>query len=149
MKRKALRPPDVRLIKTLYALGLGPLIGRLILLLTTTGRKSGLPRTTALQYEEVDGAIYIASAKGTRADWYQNLVANPCVTVRVKSRQFAGRAQLVTDPVRLADFVELRLQRHPRLVGAILKSDGLSAAPGRADLEAYAGKLAMAIIRPV
>lgn len=149
MKRQALRPPDVRLIRTLYALGLGPLIGRLILLLTTTGRKSGLPRTTALQYEEVDGAIYIASAKGTRADWFQNLVADPCVTVRVKSRQFGGRAQLVTDPVRIAAFVELRLQRHPRLVGAILKSDGLSASPGRADLEAYAGQLAMAIIRPM
>lgn len=149
MKRKALRPPDVRLIKTLYAIGLGPIIGRLILLLTTTGRKSGVPRTTALQYEAVDGAIYIASSKGTRADWFQNLVANPCVTVRVKSRQFAGRAELVTDPVRIADFVELRLRRHPRMVGMILKSDGLSATPSRAELEAYAGKLAMAIIRPV
>ncbi len=149
MKRKALRPPDVRLIKALYAIGFGPIVGRLLLLITTTGRKSGLPRTTALQYEEVDNAIYIASSKGTHADWFKNLVADPCVTVRVKSRQFAGRAQLITDPVRIADFVELRLRRHPKMVGVILKSDGLSATPGRAELEAYAGKLAMAIIRPV
>lgn len=149
MKRKSFRPPDVRVFKTLYAIGLGPIVGRLLLLITTTGRKSGLPRTTALQYEEVGGAIYIASSKGTHADWFKNLVANPCVTVRVKSRQFAGRAELVADPVRLADFIELRLQRHPKMVGAILKSDGLSATPSRAELEAYAGKLAMAIIRPV
>jgi hypothetical protein len=96
----------------------------------------------------VNGAIYIASSKGACADWFQNLMADPRVTVRVKSRQFAGQAQLVTDPVRVADFVELRLQRHPRMVGMILKSDGLSATPSRAELETYAGKLALAIIRP-
>lgn len=148
MKRKPLRPPDVRLIKTFYALGLGPLIGRLILLLTTTGRKSGLPRVTALQYEEVDGAIYVGSSKGTRADWFQNLLASPRVTVRVKSRQFSGMAQPVTDPVLIADFLELRLQRHPRMIGMMLKSEGLPAAPSRAELETYAGRLALAIIRP-
>lgn len=49
MKRKQLRPPEVRVFKALYALSLGPLVGQLILLLTTTGRKTGLPRVTALQ----------------------------------------------------------------------------------------------------
>ena len=44
------------------------LIGRMILLLTSTGRKSGLPRVTPLQYEEIDGAWYVASAKGARAE---------------------------------------------------------------------------------
>jgi deazaflavin-dependent oxidoreductase (nitroreductase family) len=149
MKRKIFRPPDVRVFKALYAIGLGPIVGRVILLLTTTGRKSGLSRVTALQYEEVDGDLYLGSSKGTHADWFKNLAANPCVTVRVKSRQFTSRAELVTDPVRIADFLELRLRRHPRMVGMILKSDGLSATPSRAELEAYAGKLAMAIIRPM
>jgi deazaflavin-dependent oxidoreductase (nitroreductase family) len=149
MKRKPLRPPDVRVFKTLYRLGLGPLVGRLVLLLTTTGRKSGLPRTTALQYEEVAGAIYLGSSKGAQADWFKNLVANPNVSVRVKSRQFSGKAEAVTDPVRIADFLELRLRHHPRMVGAMLKSEGLSAQPDRAELETYAGKLALAIIRPI
>jgi len=49
---KRLHPPDTKIIRALYALGLGRLIGRLILLLTTTGRKSGLPRVTPLQYSE-------------------------------------------------------------------------------------------------
>jgi deazaflavin-dependent oxidoreductase (nitroreductase family) len=149
MKHQQLRPPDVRVFKTLYALGLGPLVGRLVLLLTTTGRKSGLPRTTALQYEEVDGAIYLGSSKGTQADWFKNLVKNPCVSIRVKSRQFSGKAEAVTDPVVIADFLELRLRRHPRMVGAMLKSEGLPATPSRAELEAYASKLALAIIRPL
>lgn len=149
MKHQQLRPPDVRMFKTLYALGLGPLVGRLVLLLTTTGRKSGLPRTTALQYEEVDGAIYLGSSKGAQADWFKNLVANPNVSIRVKSRQFSGQAEAVTDPVRIADFLELRLRRHPRMIGAMLKSEGLPATPSRAELETYASKLAIAIIRPL
>jgi deazaflavin-dependent oxidoreductase (nitroreductase family) len=135
--------------KALYAIGLGPLAGRLVLLLTTTGRKSGLPRTTALQYEEVDGAIYLGSSKGTRADWFKNLVANPCVSIRVKSRQFSGQAQAVIDPALIADFLELRLRHHPRMVGAMLKAEGLPATPSRAELETYASKLALAIIRPI
>jgi deazaflavin-dependent oxidoreductase (nitroreductase family) len=149
MKDKQLRPPDVRVFKTLYALGLGPLVGRLVLLLTTTGRKSGLPRVTALQYEDVDGALYLGSSRGTQADWFKNLVANPCVSIRVKSRQFSGTAEPVTDPARIADFLELRLRRHPRMVGAMMKSEGLPATPSRAELETYASKLAIAIIRPL
>lgn len=142
------RAPPAKLFKTLYGLGLGPLVGRFVLLLTTTGRKSGQPRVTPLQYEELDGAIYVGSTRGTRADWFRNILADPRVQVRVKSRQFAGRAEPITDPIRIADFLELRLKRHPRMVGAILKSEGLPPHPSRADLEAYAGRLAMVIIRP-
>lgn len=69
-----------------------------VLLLTTTGRKSGLPRTTPLQYEEVDGAYLVASARGAQADWYRNLLANPQVEVQVKGRSFKAAAQPVTDP---------------------------------------------------
>lgn len=143
------RPPPSTLIKFLYRWGLGPLLGRLILLLTTTGRKSGLPRVTPLQYEEIDGAVYVASALGTKADWFRNILANPCVQVRIGSRRFRGMAETVTDPCRIADFLELRLKRHPRMVGKILKSEGLPEAPSRAELEEYAQRLAMVIIRPV
>ena len=117
-----LRPPPSRLIKVLYAIGLGRLIGRMIVLLTTTGRKSGLPRVTPLQYEEIDGAIYVASARGTKSDWFRNILANPRVNVRVKSRRFEGIAEPVTDPVRIADFIELRLRRHRKMINAILLS---------------------------
>jgi deazaflavin-dependent oxidoreductase (nitroreductase family) len=136
-------------MKTLYGLGLGHVIGAVILLLTTTGRKSGLPRVTPLQYEEVDGLVYVASALGTRADWYRNILADPCVQMQIGlRRRFQGMAETVTDPGRIADFLELRLKRHPRMVGAILKSEGLPEAPSRAELEEYAQRLAMVIIRP-
>jgi deazaflavin-dependent oxidoreductase (nitroreductase family) len=140
-------PPPKRIIPRLYDLGLGPLIGRFILLLTTTGRKSGLRRITPLQYEKIDGAYYVGSARGAQADWFRNLVANPRVEVRVKSLRFCGQAEAITAPDRIADFLEFRLRRHPCMVGMILKRDGLPARPTRADLEAYAQKLAMVIIR--
>lgn len=144
-----LRPPDARVFTTLYALGLGPIVGRLILLLTTTGRRSGLPRVTALQYEVVDDAYYLGSSRGLQADWVRNLMARPKVGVRVRSRRFQALAQVVTDPGHIADFIELRLRRHPFLIGRILRMDGLPARPSRADLLAYAARLALVIVRPL
>ena len=147
--RRQFRPPPSAVMRALYRLGLGHFVGGLILLLTTTGRKSGLARVTPLQYEEIDGAVYVASALGVKADWFRNILANPCVQVRVGSRQFQGMAETVTDPGRIADFLELRLRRHPKMVSAILKSEGLPEAPSRAELEEYARQLAMVIIHPV
>jgi deazaflavin-dependent oxidoreductase (nitroreductase family) len=131
-----------------YKIGLRPVAGRFILLLTTTGRKTGLPRVTPLQYEEVDGEIYVASARGQEADWFQNVQHNPDVIVRLKGRTFRGLAEPVTDVARIADFLELRLARHPRMVGAIMRGAGLAARPTREQLEGYAARRAMVIIRP-
>ncbi len=117
-------------------------------MLTTTGRKTGRPRVTPLQYEEIYGVIYVASVTGPKADGFRNLVADPRVEVRVKSRRWRGTAEAITDPARIADFIELRLRRHPWMIGAILKAEGVSAHPGRAELEQYAAGLAMVIIRP-
>ncbi len=140
-------PPKTAILK-LYNTPLRMLMGRMILLLTTTGRKSGLPRTTPLQYEEVDGAYCLGSARGQHADWFQNILANPQVEIQVRSRRYKAVAEAVTDPARIADFLALRLRRHPFMVGLILRADGLSRKPTRAELLAYAGQLAMVIIRP-
>jgi deazaflavin-dependent oxidoreductase (nitroreductase family) len=136
-------PPQIA-----YALGLGPLIGRLVLLLTTTGRKSGKPRVVPLQYEEIDGRIYLGSSRGVNADWVRNIQADPRVEVRVKARRFSGTAEVVADIKRNADFLEVRLQRHPRMVGAMMKGEGVSATPDRRALEGYATHIALVVITP-
>lgn len=135
-------PPQVA-----YRVGLGPLVGRFVLLLTTTGRKSGLARVTPLQYEEVDGLFYIGSARGDKSDWFRNIQANPEVEVRVKHTRFSGYAKTVTDPTEIADFLLLRLQRHPRILGMIFRAQGYPAPPSREQLEAYASDRAMVIIQ--
>lgn len=149
MAQSKLRPPDAKFFKTLYDLGLGALVGRLIVLVVTTGRKSGKPRLTALQYEEIEGKLYLGSSLGLKADWVKNLLANPLAEIRLKNRRWQGRAEVVSEPGRVADFIAYRLKKHPRLIGRILQMDGISAQPSRAELEAYAGRLALVIITPV
>jgi deazaflavin-dependent oxidoreductase (nitroreductase family) len=129
-----------------YRRGFGPT--RLVLLLTTTGRKSGLPRVTPLQFEEVDGAYYVASARGQQADWFKNLLANPRVQVQLGERTFAAEAEPVTDPGRIADFIELRMRRRPLMIRLIMHLfDGLPLRFSRADLEALSQAKALAILR--
>ena len=73
--------------------------GTTILLLTTTGRRSGTQHRTALIYRQVgDDYVIVASRGGapTHPAWYLNLAANPDVRVQVKDEEFAARAR-VTD----------------------------------------------------
>lgn len=66
-----------------------------LLLLTTIGARSGLPRTTPLGYCMVDGRmVVIASYNGApnHPAWYTNLVANPTVTVEAGSDRFTAQA---------------------------------------------------------
>ncbi len=147
MDKRQFHSPPVHLFKALYVIGLGPQVGRLILLLTTTGRKSGQPRVTALQYEEIDGDIYLGSSRGMAADWVRNILANPEVLIQVKHHRFTGQAEVVTDAERIADFMQVRLERHPRMIGMILKSEGLPEQPSRNELVEYSCKLAMVIVK--
>lgn len=71
-----------------------------ILVLTTTGRKSGAERRSAMIYGQ-DGADYvvIASQGGAPAhpNWYLNLSTNPDVEVQVLGDRFRGRARTAED----------------------------------------------------
>ena len=144
--------PIFRLIKfppqIAYALGLGPLIGRLVLLLTTTGRVSGLPRVTPLQYEKVDDIFFVGAARGLKSDWVQNILVNPQVEVRVKSDHLKGIAEVITTPEKIVDFLEIRLENHPRMVAAMLKTNGISHEPTRDELLRYAKDTALVAIHP-
>jgi deazaflavin-dependent oxidoreductase (nitroreductase family) len=136
--------------RVLYAIGLGPLIGRIILLLTTIGRRSGEKRVTPLQYEEIEGRYYLGSARGIQADWVRNIQADPHVEVRVKSCRFAGQAEVVTDPARIADFLEVRLDRHPRMIGLLMERvHHLPRRPSREQLEELAKTEALVIVQPI
>ena len=68
-----------------------------LLLLTTTGAKSGATRVNPLNYtRDGEHIILIASkaASPTHPDWYHNLVANPEVIVEVGSEGFQARATI-------------------------------------------------------
>ena len=74
----------------------GPMGGRSLLLLTTTGARSGQPRTAVLGYVRAgDRYVVIASNNGApRAPaWYQNLLANPSAVVEAGAERFEARAR--------------------------------------------------------
>lgn len=119
-----------------------------VLLLTTTGRRSGLPRTAPLQFEEIDGDIYVASARGSKADWFRNAQADPDVVVQVAGRTIDGLAEAVVAPERIADFLQLRRARHPVMMRLVMASEGVPPWAGRRSLERVAAKKALLIIRP-
>ena len=132
-----------------YAIGLGPILGRFVLLLTTVGRKSGRPRITPLVYQERDHTILVASARGLAADWLRNIQANPKVRVRVGRRQFDALAEPTTDGEKIADYLQSLMARNPRMFGAILRMEGLSSSPSRAELVRFGPRRPMVILRPV
>jgi deazaflavin-dependent oxidoreductase (nitroreductase family) len=116
---------------------------RLGLVLTTTGRKTGLPRKTPLQYEELDGVIYIGSARGELADWYRNLVAEPAVVMQIGSDSFTARADPLRKPDEILAFLRLRLRRHPWMIRMMLLMHGLPPWSGERALRQLAERLAV------
>jgi deazaflavin-dependent oxidoreductase (nitroreductase family) len=74
--------------------------GATSLLLTTTGRKSGEPRTSALIYaQDGDDFLVVASMGGApqHPAWYLNLTANPEAEVQVKADHIPVTARTASD----------------------------------------------------
>jgi deazaflavin-dependent oxidoreductase (nitroreductase family) len=73
--------------------------GTTILLLTTTGRRSGQQRIHPLIYREFEGKYLIVASKGgspTPPTWLLNIEADPKVQVRIKGETFAATARHAT-----------------------------------------------------
>ncbi len=81
----------------------GPFAGAPMMILTTTGAKSGQARVSPLVYTtDGDRFVIIASKAGapTNPDWFRNLVANPEVTVEVGTEKFQAKATVAEEPER-------------------------------------------------
>jgi deazaflavin-dependent oxidoreductase (nitroreductase family) len=73
--------------------------GTSILVLTTTGRRSGEARKNALIFRPHGDDYLIVASKGGAPeppDWYRNLQDNPDVQVQIKGDKFAARARTAT-----------------------------------------------------
>jgi deazaflavin-dependent oxidoreductase (nitroreductase family) len=85
-----------------FRLGLGPVLGSpfggYIMVLKTTGKKSGRPRYAPLNYAILDGNIYCIAGWGKTAHWFANLKADPRVELLMPGGAVAGIAEEVSDP---------------------------------------------------
>ncbi|MCF3106695.1 nitroreductase family deazaflavin-dependent oxidoreductase [Streptomyces roseoverticillatus] len=92
----------------------GPFEGGDLLLLTTTGARSGTEHTTPLGYVRHDGLILVVGSDmgaHRHPDWYLNLLAHPLVQVEIGTERYgavavpaegARRDRLFADVVRAA-----------------------------------------------
>ena len=82
-----------------YQLGWGSALDWIpLLVLTTKGRTSGLPRHVVVEYRRHGSKYYIFSGWGAEADWYRNIQRDAQVTIQHGDRVFDARAQRVEDP---------------------------------------------------
>ena len=108
--------PDNPIIRTLYRtpillyrLGLGKLFGKYIMIISTIGRKSGKVHRTPIEYFRNGEVIYAISGFERDPDWYQNLKADPHVTLQTSQGihpMFARRPKTAEEWQGALDYLE-------------------------------------------
>lgn len=81
-----------------------------LLLLHTTGAKSGQPRINPLAYTTDGDRLVVIASKGgapSNPDWYYNVTANPLVTVEVGTERFQAQATIAQEPERTRLYTQM------------------------------------------
>jgi deazaflavin-dependent oxidoreductase (nitroreductase family) len=141
----------LRLPIWLYRVHLGWMLGNRFLMMTHTGRKSGLPRQTVVEvvrHDKATDTYYVVSGWGEKANWYQNIRQTPQVTIQVGGRKFQSNAEFI--PVEKAiDNLKAYAHDHPvafrELSGLFLGERGK---PGSDAPERIAEKMPMVAFHP-
>ena len=99
--------------------------GKALMVLTTTGRKSGLPRESVVSFSrDGDDYVVVGSKSGEPEDpwWFTNLVANPAVTVEADGETFEARATVAEGADRDAIW-DRHVAEHPQFAEYTSKTD--------------------------
>jgi deazaflavin-dependent oxidoreductase (nitroreductase family) len=139
-----------RFMLLMWRLGLGrwinawPEVGGRIMVITHTGRKTGVRRRTPVNYTVANGDIYCTAGFGGISDWYRNIVADPQVEVWLPEGWWAGIAEEVLD-----DQLRLPLLRQVLIdSGFAARAAGLDPmAMSNSELEAATAKYRLIRIR--
>jgi deazaflavin-dependent oxidoreductase (nitroreductase family) len=99
-----------------WRFGLGPILGRFVMIITQINHKTGNPYKTWLEYFEINGLKYVANVFGIQSQWYRNILANPRVTIQTSD----GTEQMVAVPVtqddELVTIIEWFQARNPKFI---------------------------------
>ncbi|MEP7289533.1 MAG: nitroreductase family deazaflavin-dependent oxidoreductase [Chloroflexota bacterium] len=161
MSEKSLvaKPPSgwlrlmLRLPILLYRLKLGWLLGERFVLLNHLGRKTGQVHQTVVEiigHNAAQDTYYIVSGWGYKANWYQNLLARPNITVQIGRHQRAIRAETLTPSAGVQVLLDYR-KHHPlasRELSRLMGID-LSAASSEALQKIVQESLPIVVLRPL
>jgi deazaflavin-dependent oxidoreductase (nitroreductase family) len=104
----------------------GPFENQLLMIMTTTGAKSGQERVIPIVYTRDGDRIVIAASKGgapTNPDWYFNIVANPEVTLELPGDTFKARGAVVEDRAERDRLYAAHAEAMPGFAEYELKTD--------------------------
>lgn len=118
-------PPLARLPMLSFRLGLGGLVGRYFMVLTTRGHKSGRPRHTMLAYASLADRRYVMAAYGAGSHWLRNIEADPRVTVQTAKGAEPSLARPLREREELERVFDLMQRRDPVSLRLYLAARGL------------------------
>jgi len=124
MRERPLLRAFMRFPVYLYRARLGWFFGERFLMLSHTGRKSGLKRYVVLEVVNHDPEykiFYVAAAWGKKADWYCNILKTPQVMVQVKNQQFLAHADVISSEAALAN-LWIYAQKYPAAFTQLIKT---------------------------
>lgn len=105
------------LVIPLYRLRILPLLGfgRIFLILTTIGRKTGKKRRTPLEYHWIEGIMTIFSGRGEDSGWLKNIRANPAsVWVKHGFHSFPARVEFISNENDKLKIIRWYVVKHSR-----------------------------------
>ena len=97
-----------------YRLGLGILLGKKVMLLTTTGRVTGRERRTPLWYLRQGDIVYSLSGWGSSSDWFQNLKMDPDARIQIGRKSWETRGMLIQGTLETEKTLKLFLEKYGR-----------------------------------
>jgi len=122
-----------------WRFGLGPIVGRYIMIITQINHKTGNPCKSSMEYFEINGIKYIANLFGVQSQWYRNILSNPRVTIQSSD----GTEQMIAVPVTQDDeiitIIEWLLNRNPKFIARYMDEFGVQ--PSRKDILKHKNEL--------
>lgn len=115
-----------RLPIRLYQVGWGKLLGGRMVMISHTGRVTGMTRQVVLEVvksEASKGIFYVVAAWGEQADWFKNIQANPVVHYQLGKRSFSGRAEVLSQLDASLVFIEYG-SAHPLMLQWLMRFVG-------------------------
>lgn len=115
-----------------WRFGLGPIVGRYVMIITQMDHKTGNPSKTSIDFFEMNGIKYVANSLGVQSPWYRNILANPRVSIQTSD----GTEQMVAVPIsqddELITIIEWLIARNPKFIKRYVQEFGVQ--PTRKDI---------------
>jgi deazaflavin-dependent oxidoreductase (nitroreductase family) len=135
----------------LYRAGLGWLLGDRALMMTHTGRISGLARRAVLEvmrHDKDTDTYIVASGWGEKSDWFQNISKTPQVEIHVGRRRFNALAQRLSLDDAYEEIQDYA-RRHPTAIRQLGRLIGYQLEHTPEGYRALVGVMPIVAIRPV